>query len=346
MALIILRAIFVMVSVGIAVLIFNSKAMWESAPMDQVQWMPWIVLAGMTALPLAVMGIDAGIRRKDLTTITAVYFGLLVGVLLTYVAMLALSPVLPPNRSHPAWNWLPLILGCVLCYVCTSLLLQTREDFRFLIPFVEFARDVRGLRPNVLDVTAIVDGRIADLAEAGVFESRFVVPSFVLDELQVAADSSDRQRRIRGRRGLDVLSRLRANKTIEIDVVGPGDESDDESSPESRVVALARRLGGRLVTNDGNVMKLASVQAVPALNVNDVAVALKPTFVPGDALAVRLVKQGEEPDQGVGYLDDGTMVVVENGRDQIGRTVHVHVTSTLQTTAGRLVFARPEAARL
>jgi uncharacterized protein YacL len=327
MALVVLRAIFVMVSIGIAVLIFNSAWMSE-AP----QWVPWAVLAGMIALPLAVMGIDGAIRRKNLTTITAVYFGLLVGVLLTYIAMLALSPVLPLNRSHPAWAWLPLILGSVLCYVCTSLLLQTRDDFRFLIPFVEFARDVRG--------------RIADLAEAGVFESRFVVPSFVLDELQVAADSSDRQRRIRGRRGLDVLTRLRTNKTIEIDVVTPGDDADEDASPESRVVALAGRLGGRLVTNDATVVKLAGVRAVPAINVNDVAVALKPSFVPGDALAVRLVKQGEEPDQGVGYLDDGTMVVVENGRDQIGRTVHVHVTSTLQTTAGRLVFARPETARL
>ncbi|MFM8986660.1 MAG: PIN/TRAM domain-containing protein, partial [Planctomycetia bacterium] len=219
MALVILRAIFVMVSVGIAVLIFNSAAMRQAE-----QWVPWAVLAGMVALPLTVMGIDASIRRKDLTTITAVYFGLLVGVLLTYIAMLALAPVLPLARSHPAWAWMPLILGCVLCYVCTSLLLQTRDDFRFLIPFVEFARDVRGLRPNVLDAAAIVDGRIADLAEAGIFESRFVVPSFVLDELQVAADSADRQRRLRGRRGLDVLSRLRSNKTIEIDVVSPGDD--------------------------------------------------------------------------------------------------------------------------
>lgn len=341
MALVVLRAIFVMVSVGIAVLIFNSEPMHESA-----QWVPWAVLAGMVALPLTVMGIDGAIRRKDLTTITAVYFGLLVGVLLTYIAMLALSPVLPLNRSHPAWAWLPLILGCVLCYVCTSLLLQTRDDFRFLIPFVEFARDVRGLRPNVLDAAAIVDGRIADLAAAGIFESRFVVPSFVLDELQVAAESSERQRRLRGRRGLDVLSRLRTDKTIEIDVVSPGADADDDASPESRVVALAGRLGGRIVTNDPNVVKLAAVRAVPAINVNDVAVALKPAFVPGDALAVRLVKQGEEPDQGIGYLDDGTMVVVENGRDQIGRTVPVTVTSTLQTTAGRLVFARPEATRV
>ncbi|MFN9368858.1 MAG: PIN/TRAM domain-containing protein, partial [Planctomycetia bacterium] len=206
MALIVLRATFVMVSVGIAVLIFGSDTM-RQAP----QWLPWGVLAAMIALPLTVMAIDAGIKHKNLTTITAVYFGLLIGVLLTYVSMLALSPILPADREGPVWMWLPVILGAVLCYVCTSLLLQTRHDFRFLIPYVEFARDVRGLRPNVLDAAAIVDGRIADLAEAGLFESRFVVPSFVLDELQSAADASDRTLRTRGRRGLDVLSRMRAN---------------------------------------------------------------------------------------------------------------------------------------
>jgi uncharacterized protein YacL len=263
-------------------------------------------------------------------------------VFLTYVAMLALTPVLPLNPRDSTWTWLPLVLGAVLCYVCTSLLLQTRDDFRFLIPFVEFARDVRGLRPNVLDATSIVDGRLADLAAAGIFESRFVIPSFVLDELQAAADSGDKQRRTRGRRGLDVLARLRANKLVEIDVLTPGDEIDDETTLESRVVAMAKRLGGRIVTTDSNVVKIAGVRSVPAINVNEVALALKPAYVPGDALTVRLVKQGEEPDQGVGYLDDGTMVVVENGRDQIGRVLHVAVTSTLQTTAGRLVFARPE----
>jgi uncharacterized protein YacL len=337
MALVILRSIFVMVTVGIAVLIVNSEPMRQAPP-----WAPWAVMAGSVLVPLAVMAIDAAIRRKDLTTITAVYFGLLVGVFLTYVAMLALTPVLPLNPRDSTWTWLPLVLGAVLCYVCTSLLLQTRDDFRFLIPFVEFARDVRGLRPNVLDATSIVDGRLADLAAAGIFESRFVIPSFVLDELQAAADSGDKQRRTRGRRGLDVLARLRANKLVEIDVLTPGDEIDDETTLESRVVAMAKRLGGRIVTTDSNVVKIAGVRSVPAINVNEVALALKPAYVPGDALTVRLVKQGEEPDQGVGYLDDGTMVVVENGRDQIGRVLHVAVTSTLQTTAGRLVFARPE----
>ena len=336
MALLILRAIFVMVSVGIAVLIFNSPAVQASPT-----WVPWAILASMVVLPLTVIGLDGMIRRKDLTTITAVYFGLLIGVFVTYVTLLALQPILPLSPNDPLHSWLPLVLGSVLCYLCTSLLIQTRDDFRFLIPYVEFARDVRGLRPNVLDSTAIVDGRIADLAEAGVFESRFVVPSFVLDELQAAAESNDRQQRTRGRRGLDVLARLRENDAVDIDVITPRQESHDDLAMETRVVDLARELGGRVVTIDASAAKLAGVRSVPAINVNDVALALKPTFMPGDAVSVRLVKAGEEPDQGIGYLEDGTMVVVENGREQIGRTVRAHVTSTLQTSAGRLVFARP-----
>ena len=337
MALVVLRSLFVMVSVGIAVLMFNSSAARESA-----QWVPWAVLAVMTILPLAVIGIDVSLRHKDLTVITSIYFGLLIGVFLTYVAILALTPLLATVPATPLLGWTPSVLGMILCYICTSLLLQTRDEFRFLIPYVEFARDVKGLRPNVLDATTIIDGRIADLAESGLFQSRFVVPSFVVDELQEAAESADKFRRIRGRRGLDVLARLRAGKAVELEVASPRQGSDVEATTESRVVSMADDLGGRIVTADPNVVKIAGLRSVQAINVNDLALALRPVFVPGDMLDVRLVKPGEEPGQGVGYLDDGTMVVVEQGRDQIGRTVHVTVTSTLQTTAGRLVFARPE----
>ena len=298
MALVVLRAIFVAVSIGIAVLMFGTP-MIRQAP----AWVPWAVLLVMIALPLAVIGIDSSLRRKDLTVITAIYFGLLVGVFLTYIALLALTPILAANSDNPVASWLPLILGMILCYICTSLLLQTRDDFRFLIPYVEFARDVKGLRPNILDASAIVDGRV------------------------------------------DVLGMLRDNKTVDIEVLAPTNETDSDSSEEQRVVAMARQLGGRILTSDPNVVKIASVRSVQALSINDIALALKPTFVAGDMLDVRLVKPGEGPGQGVGYLDDGTMVVVEGGRDQIGRLVHASVTSTLHTSAGKLVFAKPEFAR-
>ena len=149
MALIVLRAIFVMVSVGIAVLIFNSPAVQASPT-----WVPWAILAGMVALPLTVIGFDGMIRRKELTTITAIYFGLLIGVFLTYVTMLALQPIMPLSQNDPLHSWLPLIVGSVLCYICTSLLMQTRDDFRFLIPYVEFARDVRASVTSTLQTSA------------------------------------------------------------------------------------------------------------------------------------------------------------------------------------------------
>ena len=171
------------------------------------------------------------------------------------------------------------------------------------------------------------------------------MPSFVVDDLQAAAEAVEKQRRLRGRRGLDILSRLRASKAIDIEVLAPVDEADGEASDESRVVAMARRLGGRIITNDANLVKIAGVRNVQAININEMSLALKPSYIAGDEFSVRLVKPGEEPGQGVGYLDDGTMVVVEGGRDQIGRTVHVGVTSTLQTSAGRLVFARSESSR-
>jgi uncharacterized protein YacL len=261
------------------------------------------------------------------------------------VSACRLTPLLAAFPGTPLLRWLPSVLGMLLCYICTSMLLQTRDEFRFIIPYVEFARDVKGLRPNVLDSSTIIDGRIADLAESGLFQSRFVVPSFVVDELQEAAESGDKLRRTRGRRGLDVLSRLRGGKSIEMEVLSPRDDDDDGATNEARVVGMARGLSGRIITADPNVVKIAAVRGVQAINVNDLALALRPVFVPGDPLDVRLVKPGEEPGQAVGYLDDGTMVVVEHGRDQIGRTVAVAVTSTLQTSAGRLVFARPDSHR-
>ena len=340
MSLVVLRSLFFMVSLGIAVLIFNGEAM-RSAP----DWVPWLVLLTMVGLPIGVIAADVTVRNKDLTVITSIYFGLLIGVFLTYVAILALSPILTSFPNSPIVPWLPPILGMLMCYVSTSLLLQTRDDFRFIIPYVQFARDVRGLRPNVLDASAIIDGRIAELADSGLFQSRFVVPASVMEELQVISDAAYKARRMRGRRGLDVLGRLRSTPTIDIEILAPREPLAEGTSTESEAVELTRELGGRLITNDANLMKIAGVRGVPALNVNDIAVALRPSYVPGDMIDVKIVKPGEEQGQGVGFLDDGTMVVVEHGRDVIGRTIPVSVTSTLQTSAGRLVFARPEMQR-
>jgi uncharacterized protein YacL len=234
-------------------------------------------------------------------------------------------------------------MGMVLCYTCISLLMQTRNDFRFIIPYVEFAKEVKGIRPFVLDTSVIIDGRIADVVEAEVLDNQLIIPRFVISELQAVADSSDRLKRTRGRRGLDILNRVRSNKKTDIQIF-------DRELPELagqpvdlKLVLLAKHLDGKVVTNDYNLNKVARLHGVGVINLNDLANALKPVFLPGENVEVRVVKAGEEPGQGVGYLDDGTMIVIEGGRDHINEQVRIAVTSVLQTSAGRMIFGRYEA---
>ena len=228
-----------------------------------------------------------------------------------------------------------------ICYVCVSTLLQTKDDFRFIIPYMEFSKEVKGARPLVLDTSVVIDGRIADVAETRVIDQPLVVPRFVLQELQGIADSSDKLRRNRGRRGLDILNRLQKSPGIEVKI-------HDAEIPElagirevdQRLVVLAKHLGGKVVTNDYNLNKIARLQGVEVINLNDLANAMKPIVLPGEGLTVKLIKRGEEPGQGVGYLDDGTMVVTEQGGYHLGETVRLTVTSVLQTSAGRMIFGR------
>jgi uncharacterized protein YacL len=343
MPLVILRIVFVVVAAGVGVWLV--KGANEPLRFD-IEDHPIVVFLGVLSVAAAVIAADVLVRRKRLDTISAVYFGLIVGLLLTYVAYLALTPlpILPPVRT--AVN---LVVGMVLCYVCISLLLQTRNDFRFIIPYVEFSKEVKGFKPFVLDTSVIIDGRIADLVETRIFDNQLIMPRCVLAELQAIADSSDRLKRGRGRRGLDILNRLRANKDVDFQMYDLELPEFAGQPVDMKLVLLAKHLEGKIITNDYNLNKVAQIHGVGVVNLNDLANALKPTFLPGEALDVRIVKPGEEPGQGVGYLDDGTMVVVEAGRDQIGRSVRVAVTSVLQTSAGRMVFGRfessPPAAR-
>ena len=208
---------------------------------------------------------------------------------------------------------------------------------------MEFSKEVKGARPLVLDTSVVIDGRIADVAETRVIDQPMVVPRFVLQELQSIADSSDKLRRNRGRRGLDILNRLQKSPGIEVRI-------HDAEIPElagirevdQRLVVLAKHLGGKVVTNDYNLNKIARLQGVEVINLNDLANAMKPIVLPGESLTVKLLKRGEEPGQGVGYLDDGTMVVAEQGAYHLGETVRLTVTSVLQTSAGRMIFGRIE----
>ena len=250
--------------------------------------------------------------------------------------------IAPESKFH---NPVQLVIGLVLCYVCISLLMQTKNDFRFIIPYVEFAKEVKGLKPCILDTSVVIDGRIADVVETHIIDGQLIMPKFVIGELQGIADSSDRMRRGRGRRGLDILNRLRNNPDIELVIYERDLPEFAGLSVDLKLVALTKHLQGKLVTNDYNLNKVARLQGVTVINLNDLANAMKPVFLPGENIDVRIVKAGEEPGQGVGYLEDGTMVVVELGRDRINQTVPVSVTSVLQTSAGRMVFGKLENGR-
>jgi len=336
MVLTFLRFALLIVLAGVAVIVVKSGVY----PQDH-QWLAWVLVAGIMAIGAITILLDVLIPRKPLEIISSVYFGLIVGLFLSYVAGLALTPVFESLQTdEQVRNVVQLIVSAVLCYTCISFLFQTKDDFRFIIPYVEFTKEVRGRRPYVLDTSVIIDGRIADLVETNLFDSRLVMPRFVLTELQAIADSADRTKRARGRRGLDILNRLRNNPDVDFTIWDRDLPEFSGQSVDLKLITLAKHLEARLVTNDYNLNKVARVHGVRVININDLANALKPRFLPGEQIQVRLVRPGEEEQQGVGYLDDGTMVVVEDGREYVGRTVVLNVTSVLQTSAGRMVFGR------
>lgn len=187
----------------------------------------------------------------------------------------------------------------------------------------------------------IIDGRIVDLCRTGFLEGPLVVPGFVLDELRHIADSSDALRRNRGRRGLDVVAQIQRDRHVQLQVI-ERDFGTPSLEVDTRLLRTARQLGGKVVTNDFNLNKVAQLQGVPVLNINELANAVKPVVLPGEEMLVRVIKDGKESGQGVGYLDDGTMIVVDGGKRFIGNQVGVQVTSVLQTAAGRMIFARPK----
>jgi uncharacterized protein YacL len=336
----ILRIAFILTSIGVG---FFLSSVEELTKDSDALW--WGFVLGIPLVGTAIVGADWAVPRKRLDAISAIYFGLIVGLFLAYVGGLAFGPFLmitDPDQAERATSAAQLILAPMLCYICISLLMQTRDDFRFIIPYIEFSKEVKGRRPYILDTSVVIDGRIADVVETNAFDSQLVMPRFAITELQAIADSSDRLRRSRGRRGLDILNRLRNNPEVDLKIYDRDLPEFAGQPVDLKLVGLAKHLEGKLITNDYNLNKVARLHGVGVINLNDVANALKPVFLPGEHIEVRVVKAGEEPGQGVGYLDDGTMVVIEGGRDHIKQNVHIAVTSVLQTSAGRMVFGRFE----
>lgn len=329
MELLILRCLFIVVASGVGFYLMQSQGGYAS------------MFFGVLFSAIGVIVIDACIPKKRVNWISALYFGLLIGLILTYALSLAIAPLFDPDNTDIRNN-LTLVIGISLCYVCTSFLYQTRDDFRFIIPYVEFQKDLKGNRPLILDTSVVIDGRIADVMETMIIDSRLVMPRFAIGELQRIADSTDRGRRTRGRRGLDILNRLQKMKGVDLQIDDTELLEFKGQPVDLKLVTLAKHLEGKLVTNDYNLNKVAKLHGVIVINLNDLANALKPVFLPGERLDVDIVKVGEEASQGIGYLDDGTMVVVDGGREHVSEHAVVTVTSVLQTSAGRMIFARYE----
>jgi uncharacterized protein YacL len=286
-------------------------------------------------LGLIVVLIDRLLKGFSLRAFSSATFGLLLGLL--FANLLTASDILRYQSEITQWTT-RLIVYCTFGYLGMMLAMRSnRDELSLIIPYVRFTRETTQHEPLVLDTNVIIDGRIADLCGTGFLSRSLIVPRFVLGELQALADSRDPVKRERGRRGLEILNQLQNSRDIQLTIHETSDEG--ETDVDARLVRTAKVLQARLLTNDNALCQVARLQQVPALNLNDLVRALRPVVVVGDEIELNLVKEGREQHQAVGYLADGTMIVVNHARPHLGKTRTVIVSSALQTSAGRLIFA-------
>lgn len=303
-------------------------------------------LTGLILTPMVTVrpmrSIRSGLSGMPVERLIAIIGGVFIGLIAASLLTLPLSTLPNPFRQIT-----PIIAAIVLCYLSVVILTLRQNDLRATLSFLRSDRSgqVRSKstseeRVILLDTSVIIDGRISDICKTGFIRSTLLVPNFVLQELQHIADSSDPLRRNRGRRGMDVLQFLQNDCPVPIRFTDM--DVTDVREVDSKLVALARELTCPIMTNDYNLNRVAELQGVIVLNINELANAVKAVFLPGEELTVKIVQEGREVGQGVAYLDDGTMVVVEDGKDYLQDTIGVVVTKVLQTTAGRMIFARPQ----
>ena len=331
MTLWIVRFFFVLFSVvvgqqvGHAIPIFGSSS-------------PLLGAAIGAVLSLGLVAAEFALKKVSTRGLSAAVFGLLFGIILArlIITTMDLVPV-GPEVGNPLRS----VILVTFAYLGMAIAMREKDEFNVIIPYVKFSRQDQREEMIILDTSVIIDGRIADICLTRFVEGRFIVPRFVLKELQQIADSQDPIKRNRGRRGMDVLAKVQ--KIPNIDVRISEEDFAEPREVDAKLVKLAKMISARILTNDFNLNKIAELQGVQVLNINELANALKPVVLPGEVMEARVIKEGKEYNQGVAYLDDGTMVVVEQGRGMIGQTVRVLVTSVLQTAAGRMIFAKPEA---
>lgn len=285
--------------------------------------------------------IEGKLQEVPMTDIVFGAFGLIVGLIIAYLISSPISQITLPWISVLATTIIYMLLG----YLGISIATKRREELNWLFSIKKLQKNKGAMiqhssQPKILDTSVIIDGRIFDICKTEFVEGPLVIPGFVLEELRHIADSSDVLKRNRGRRGLDVLNRIQ--KELDIPVEINEKDFDDITEVDSKLLKLAQALNGKVITNDYNLNKVAEFQGVSVLNINELANAVKPVVLPGEEMVVQVIKDGKEMGQGVAYLDDGTMIVVDGGKKHVGKTIGVLVTSVLQTAAGRMIFAKPK----
>ena len=299
--------------------------------------------------------VEAQLNKMPTHDVVAGAIGLLIGLIIANLLGYAFSKI------PVVGEYIPVVFSIVLGYLGIHIMIKKRSELVGIFDFIpKFTKEMVKIREakqaaapkapavekneqpsyKLLDTSVIIDGRIADICETGFLEGTLLIPVFVLEELQHIADSADALKRVRGRRGLDILQKIRQESRMKVKIT----EEDFEDIPEvdSKLVQLAQQVGGKIITNDFNLNKVAQLRGVEVLNINALSNAVKPVVIPGENMQVSIVKSGKEAGQGVAYLEDGTMIVVENGNRYMGENIEVEVTSALQTAAGRMIFAKPK----
>ena len=260
--------------------------------------------------------------------------GLIIGLVIAALTAKPLESVLKPIELGATYG--VMILYLVLGYMGFTLFVNRQFNFGTLV----YDEDPEKAKANVLDTSVIIDGRITDVVETGFIQGSMLIPRFILGELQMIADSGDDLRRAKGRRGLGILQDLQKKQGLDVRLVN--DDFPTLHEIDDKLIKLCKDKNANLVTNDYNLAKIATLESITTLNLNDLTVALKPVVIPGETFTVTVMKDGKEKDQGVGYLDDGTMIVIQGGKKLIGQTIEVVVNSVLQTSAGKLIFTKPK----
>ncbi len=338
--LILLRIIFIILSTSISYAFGNSILQTQTAK----------IIATFTGLLISIILVILEIFfTKDIIPyISIIIIGLMFGFLVSYLFVQAflILPVIEefktssPNEFEKYEFWIKLVFTFVITYLVLVIVLKAQSEFKFLIPFIELKKEHATSSKGdlyVLDTSILIDGKIYDMVENNLIRGAVIVPRFILEETQFLADSEDKLKRMKGRRGIETLTKLQDSKKISLEIYES--QLPFTGSVDQKLIRLSKTLGAILISNDLNLCKLAQLEGVNYINVNILANILKPVFLPGEEISIKLIKHGENPGQAVGYLDDGSMIVVENAAPQIGKIVNVTVASIITTSAGRIIFA-------